>query len=135
MVKPDAPIIQHEEFSYPGARFAMRISELASLEKGWGIDDDGQPEGEPISYEIFESMYVLLNALSSEFEIPNPAVGAVVEGGIQLMWYTRRISCEIDQNGITVFQNLPGQMNVQEYPRSAEGIHQASSSIKEHLRL
>ncbi len=135
MVKPDAPIIQHEEFSYPGARFAMRISELASLEKGWGIDDDGQPEGEPISYEIFESMYALLNALSSDFEIPNPAVGASIEGGIQLMFPERNIVCDIDLNGITVFRNLPGQMDIHEFPRSADGITQASSSIKEHLRL
>src|SRR5579883_2032811 len=136
MVNPDAPIIQHQnEIPYPGPRFAERISELAGLEKGWVIDDNGQPEGEPISEEAFALMFAFLNALSSNFEIPNPAVGATTEGYIQLMFPQRNISCEIDPNGITIFQNLPGQMNIQEFPRSAEGITQASSSIKKHLRL
>ena len=135
MVKTVTPIIQHEEFAYPGPFFAQRISELAGLQQGWATEDPGNPEGEPITPEIFESMYALLNALSSDFEIPNPAVGASIEGGIQLMWHRRGVVCEIDQDRIVIFQNFTGHMDIQEYSRNADGIHQATSQIKEHMRL
>lgn len=79
---------------YPGPNFHKRLLELKLIKKGWA----GDGEGEPISDAVVCQTLLLLDTLSKEGDILNPALGASHEGGIHIQWKNVIVDLDTDCN-------------------------------------
>lgn len=79
---------------YPGPNLYKRLLELKLIKKGWA----GEAGGEPISDDVIRQTLSLLDTLSKEGDILNPALCASQEGEMHIQWKDVIVEIDTDCN-------------------------------------
>ncbi len=119
-------------YIYPSSQFEIQLREIASLGKGWFINDlTGEPSGIPLPKVIFIAIRLLMDELSKTNKILNPTLGlSRDQPSLEVIWPSRSTVVSITAETITVhFINFPDSIT-KDYPMSIAGIREVAKSIE-----
>ena len=117
--------------TYPSSQFEIQLREIATLGKGWFINDlTGEPSGIPLPKAIFIAVRLLMDELSKTHKILNPTLGlSRDQPSLEVIWSLRSTVVSISAETITVhFVKFPDSIT-KDYPMSIAGIRDVAKSI------
>ena len=124
-------------YIYPSSQFEIQLREIASLGKGWFINDlTGEPSGVPLPKVIFIGVRLLMDELSKTSKILNPTLGlSRDQPSLEVIWPSRSTVVSITAETITVhFINFPDSIT-KDYPMSIAGIREVAKSIESRVAV